>query len=477
MRNRAVVRCLFLVCLTFATLQSTTAKTPSQNQALAAVSANPAKAKPAIEALRAAGPAGLEMLLATYEQPIKARLAALERGATTPPTAEWKRLTGALDEVAQQKDAFICGLYWYTDFETAKQVAREQKKPILSLRLLGKLNEEYSCANSRFFRTILYSNPEVARYLRENYILHWKSVRPVPKVTIDFGDGRKLERTLTGNSIHYVLNAEGQVVDALPGLYGPQAFLRELQSNKATFTNEELLSALQTYDQRRATYHYEIQIKIGQAWGRDLQLAQITKTATIPGPFLAMEITPLNQGPTPTNSQKKENPPTAVEAAPLAITKEKIEAPLLRFTVLPPSDTTNLEKQMSESDWFKISQLHWADAKLDRMSRLLMRYKNPYACEMPKAAPVRLSDAQFEKMLEKFEQNIALDTVQNEYLRRSKIHNWLGSATQPVEVDQLNERVYAELFLTPSSDPWLGLLDPNIFTALPHDGVVKEQKP
>src|SRR5207248_3012198 len=95
----------------------------------------------------------------------------------------------------------------------------------LSLRLLGNLNDEFSCANSRFFRTALYANTEVSAAMRENFVLQWKSVRPVPKVTIDFGDGRVVERTITGNSIHYVLDADGRVLDALPGLYGPQAFL------------------------------------------------------------------------------------------------------------------------------------------------------------------------------------------------------------------------------------------------------------
>ncbi len=55
-------------------------------------------------------------------------------------------------------------------------------------------------------------------------MLHWQSVRPVPRVTIDFGDGRKLERTLTGNSAHYVLASDGTPLDVLPGLYSPLAF-------------------------------------------------------------------------------------------------------------------------------------------------------------------------------------------------------------------------------------------------------------
>jgi hypothetical protein len=133
--------------------------------------------------------------------------------------------------VAKQRDAYASGLYWHTDLEAAKVVAKATGKRILSLRLLGNLNEDFSCANSRFFRTALYANKEVSAYLRQNYVLHWKSVRPVPKLTIDMGDGRKIERTITGNSIHYVLNADGVVLDAVPGLYGPSTFVNTLRKS------------------------------------------------------------------------------------------------------------------------------------------------------------------------------------------------------------------------------------------------------
>jgi hypothetical protein len=39
--------------------------------------------------------------------------------------------------------------------------------------------------------------------------------------------------------------------------------------------------------------------------------------------------------------------------------------------------------------------------------------------------------------------------------------------------DQLNAKVYAELFLTPDSDPWLGLVPRDTFTALEDDGLVQ----
>ena len=123
------------------------------------------------------GPAGLNVLRMTYADEINRQIA----NPVVASTPSWRRLSAALDEVAQQKDSYLSGLYWYTDFGQAKAAARATGKPILSLRLLGKLNEEFSCANSRFFRTILYSNEDVARTLREKFILHWQSERPAPR--------------------------------------------------------------------------------------------------------------------------------------------------------------------------------------------------------------------------------------------------------------------------------------------------------
>jgi hypothetical protein len=214
----------FLLLVLLAFTQTLSANTSPEKPALRAVSEDSAESATAIAELRADGPAGLRALFQAYEKEINEQIS----NPTWAPTPEWKRLNAALDAVSQQKDSYLSGLYWYTDFAQAKAAAGAAGKPILSLRLLGKLNEEYSCANSRFFRTILYSNAEVSKLLREKFILYWQSERPAPKVTIDFGDGRKLERTLTGNSIHYILDSNGRVIDALPGLYGPAAFMRSL---------------------------------------------------------------------------------------------------------------------------------------------------------------------------------------------------------------------------------------------------------
>ena len=77
--------------------------------------------------------------------------------------------------------------------------------------MLGRLDEDLSCANSRFFRTTLYANTEVvASSCATTSSSTGRASAPVPRVTIDFGDGRKIERTTTGNSAHYVLDADRQ---------------------------------------------------------------------------------------------------------------------------------------------------------------------------------------------------------------------------------------------------------------------------
>ncbi len=204
--------------------ETSAAATSDAELAKQAVSADRGEAQRAIEQLRSRGPAGLQALLKQHAPVLASRAKAVAK-----EDAAWERLSAAINAVGGQYDCHASRLFWHTDFESAKAAAAREGKPILSLRLLGKLNEECSCANSRFFRTTLYANHTVSQYLRDHFVLHWKSVRPVPKVTIDFGDGRVLHRTLTGNSIHYVLDVHGRTIDALPGLYGPAAFLSHLQ--------------------------------------------------------------------------------------------------------------------------------------------------------------------------------------------------------------------------------------------------------
>jgi hypothetical protein len=439
-----------------------------------AVSTDAQQADAAIRTLRDAGPEGLQALLAVHA-------AAIEQHRTSPPgnaDSAWKRLSAALNAVGAQYDCHASKLYWYTDLEKAKAAAKTAGKPILSLRMLGKLTEECSCANSRFFRSTLYANEEISKVLRERFILYWKSVRPVPKVTIDFGDDRVMERTITGNSIHYILDVEGRPIEAIPGLYGPKAFMRQLGAGLQSF---QVLAAVPPAQRERAlmTLHSRRGEELVAAWRADLLKAGVSLLADQPAATYATSTSSA-----PAAGGARSTPPTAREAAAVAVTKMAVEIRLVddlsRITVTREAarrDGTTLEKAMAEDAWTAIAALHKEDATLDASSIALIREHNPSALRAAAVAETkRRAEDPLLRMVATLQNSTALDTVRNEYLYHRRIHEWFA-AGEPVtrDVEDLNRRVYAELFLTPDSDPWLGLMAPEVYTGLRDHGVVRAQ--
>src|SRR6185436_1587297 len=222
--------------------------------ARAALRGTPEESAEAVAGLRKEGPAGMEALLAL---------------AGTCPDGSCRGAGETLDRVCGVRDCADIRLFWYTDLETAKAAARAAGKPILSLRLMGRLDEELSCANSRFFRTVYYQDHEINQLLRERFVLHWRSVRPVPRVTIDFGDGTRLERTLTGNSIHYILDSRGRLIEALPGLSGPAAFRSALETAEQAARTAAGLEDAELVDWLTAHHRFQLEAR-SSAWSRDL---------------------------------------------------------------------------------------------------------------------------------------------------------------------------------------------------------------
>jgi hypothetical protein len=427
-----------LSLLLLISIQTASASEPAEKLARKAVSENTAESTAAIEELRSLGPAGLNTLLARYADEIKQHI----DNPRLKPDAEWQRITNALDTVSGQKNSYVSGLYWYTDLDDAKKAAQESNKPILSLRLLGKLTDELSCANSRFFRTVLYSNAEVSSVLRERFVLHWQSVRPAPVITVDFGDGRKLQRTITGNSIHYVLDATGQPIEALPGLYGPKVFLQALTDAEGLF---KLLAGKNEWDRKvlEGNYVRKQLNRISVNWYEDItKISGDTRNLIINGLI-------VQKGPNGEIS--------AVHAAPLAITKMYTEAQMLREMV---GASQMLASITDEPQWRKIAQLHAAEGTIDNRSIALMKRQNS-----------SLSDEEFAAMLQRFQESIALDTVRNEYLLHTKVYPWLWNDPNRTNLEKFNDKVYAEVFLTPGTDPWLGLLTKDVYVGIDNGGV------
>lgn len=393
-------------------------------------------------------------------------------------------LDRVIDRVGGQRYCTASRLFWHTSWEEAQAAARQSGKPILSLRMLGLLTDELSCANSRFFRTTLYANREVSQYLRENFVLHWKSVRPVPKITIDFGDGRRMERTVTGNSIHYVLTPDGDIVDGLPGLYAPHEFLTKLKASRQItewfLRNDETTKAAKASPTWREDvlnfYHTQCLARIESAWQADLNRIAKEEQEAQARAELARQVA---AGAAPKN-------PPAAAAAEIALPKARMEIPILRNIV---TRMERLERQTDEALWRKIAALH--EVALDDASLALIRSQNPTATTNTAttntattsadttsadttvtATTAETKEQPLLRMLANLRSSIAIDTVRNEYVLHRRIHEWLGNGFESRNVERFNERVYGELFLTPQSDPWLGLIAPDTYSALKNDGLV-----
>ncbi len=424
-----------------------------------------------IEKLRQKGQEVLDELAQTRDLIAKVRDEEVPKAAPDKQAAlladyngRISRVEALMDQFGKQKYCSRSRLFWHTDLEAAKAAAKASGKPILSLRMLGNLDEEFSCANSRFFRTTLYANAEISAALRANYVLHWKSVRPVPKVTIDFGDGRKLERTLTGNSIHYILTPDGEVVDALPGLYGPKAFLRKIADGASLAKNVANLPT----DERNATlvkYHRMRFDEIGSQFASDLSRVRQVSLER------AVQTSQAQQraGAEPTQQDAPQGN-LAVAANRIALPKARVESRLIA-AALPTAPSP--EEFQDEAMWQAIAALYAEDSQLDQTSRDLIRSENPTAAVAGRLAITkRIVEDPLVRLVRSLQESIALDTVRNEYQLHRRIHGWLADGAYRPDVETLNTRVYAEVFLTPERDPWLGLAPADAYTALPNGGVV-----
>lgn len=408
-----------------------------------AVADDDAAAQAARQRLRAAGPEGLRAFERAHEAALTAAYDAVLAAAEAPqdrrdpagladPTRA--RLLAALDAVCGQRDCLLSRLYWHTDLEEAVRTARREGKPVLSLRLLGDLRDELSCANSRFFRALLYPDPAVRALLRDRFVLHWASERPAPKITIDLGDGRQVVTTITGNSAHFVLDAGGRPVDVIPGLYAPADFVAALQRAEdlarrtAVLAGDDLRDALAD--------HHEARVRALDESFKSQALTAGQRTV-----------------PPPRAARPGAGAPRAGQAAPLAMSKMAVEAPLLGATGEPVD-------RVAER-WERIADVAAPTIALSRASLGLVRTQQWRSGDASRDAADRSA------AIVALCRTLALDTLRNEQEIHREIHGWWArGATPPADLQSLVRRVYDELFMTPARDPWLGLADPTSYGGL-----------
>lgn len=446
----------------FALPTSVPAAAPPQQQTAATPARDPASV--------GRDPAALAALLARYDQ--------LE------PGRDRDALALAIDRHAGQRYATVSRLYWYTDLGAAQAAAKASSRPILALRMLGRLDEDLSCANSRLFRTTLYANTAVSKFLRDNFILYWSSERPVPKVTIDLGDGRTIRGTTTGNSAHYILDETGAVLDVLPGLYAPTAFTAELTKSLALAKQVARLE-LPRRAEAISRYHENATRQLDKAW-----------VGVAGAPYLPHQRKLMSQADVDS---------VLALAQRATFAKAYIEVPQLRAITAgtDPGALSDTELAL----WAAAGQKTWniggpitsppelavamAEGTDVREGGLIampaMPAKSPAKKPAPVAAPVldagsralitalhtaggmTATPEQLATVIDRLEQHVVADSALNQFKLRRQIHEHLvRNAGQPLPA--VNAWIYATVFHTPSTDAWLGLLPRVDFTGLPGDG-------
>jgi hypothetical protein len=323
--------------------------------------------------------------------------------------------------------------------------------------MLGRLDEDLSCANSRLFRATLYANRDLSAFLRERFVLYWSSERPAPRVTIDYGDGRTVERTITGNSAHYVLDEDGDVLDVLPGLYTPAAFRRELERTLALAARVRGKSPADRAGIIANEHRHHV-----TAAQRDWE-----------------RIAPRVPGIRESILAARQN--ALVAAQRVTVTKAVVELRDLR--VFAKELTPEMLAEDHVGMWSIAGRmLHRGDGPspsapssldvLDEASRaLVVRLHNGGAPEL------QSSDEELRGMIARLEHTIVADTAINQLRVRPQISREIARLGGRTEFAALNAWIYDQIFRTPRQDPWLGLVPRDVFTGLAGDGVMRRVTP
>jgi hypothetical protein len=164
--------------------------------------------------------------------------------------------------------------------------------------------------------------------------------------------------------------------------------------------------------------------------------------------------------------------PTAQEASIIAVSKSIVETPILQLTRAYSRRNDVLKKATDDPLWGKLGELHREDATLAKNSIDLIRRKQPQLASLNASDRDKNIDP-IVSLTDRFQTAIAIDSIRNEYLLHSQLYQWLMGA-RSYTVESLNAQVYDRLFLTPSSDRWLGLMPGDGYTGIDRDGIISD---
>jgi hypothetical protein len=171
---------------------------------------------------------------------------------------------------------------------------------------------------------VLFSQKRVADFINQSFEPVWQSVRPVPIVRIDFGNGNVLTRTLHGNILTAVCKPDGLLVDALPGIYREAEYLAQLNLLCAVAKNAQAAPEARRDVLVRAYHRGQAQalkkgVNPGQA-AAVKRLAAITKSK-IETP-IELALLPVQSPPAPVEQSKPDAKPGSTATEDVANWKE-----------------------------------------------------------------------------------------------------------------------------------------------------------
>jgi hypothetical protein len=261
---------------------------------------------------------------------------------------------------------------------------------------------------------VLLSDEKVREFLSSQVVPVWESVRPVPKVTIDFGDGSVLKRTLKGNTVMFLCDVQGRVVDAFPGVYTPKDFLAEVAP--------AVVRARSADRQGDAPWHRSMLKERIKVEGRS------------------------------------------------TMAKAFIETPLLNALGLradaSPRRGASLDIEVPDNRGLSDAYRELVERIEDLSARPL--HANTLRRELAKSGvPKGMTEEQLELRI------LELDSNQSVALFRPAVHLLLASETAHPKPQDLSRRIFKEILHVDLSDPYLGLAD----SSLPGTGTPPARAP
>jgi hypothetical protein len=239
----------------------------------------------------------------------------------------------------------------------------------------------------------------------------------------------------------------------IPGLYSAKAFVREL--NDALGVAHEL-SGLSGAERERRLHAYHV-----DALNRSMLAFQQDVGRIPPQAGTLVQLDPV-----PAAGAKAV---AARQAMPRAVGKGFVEMPIVR--AITPGEIDARADDVAT--WQAIARLHEEESRMSPQVRAVVATKGPPAEDAGRLALTKVRvESPLVRMVRNLERSIAEDTVRNEYLLHRKVHEWFVNGQVRADVEALNDRVYAELFLTPKSDPWLGLVPEDTYTGIEGEGLI-----